>query len=68
MDLVSRRIIGIIRVTIWVIGVTSILTKSPDPPSGTVLSKQKASTCRRAISTGNSYTSDRGYTRVLWIR
>ena len=28
-DLVSRLIIGIFRVTIWVIGVINLLTKSP---------------------------------------
>ena len=28
-DLVSRLIMGIIRVTIWVIGVINLLTKSP---------------------------------------
>ena len=28
-DLVSRLILGIFRVTIWVIGVLSLLTKSP---------------------------------------
>ena len=32
-DLVSRLIMGIMRVTIWVTGVINILTKSPDPPS-----------------------------------
>ena len=28
-DLISRLIMGIIRVTIWVIGVINLLTKSP---------------------------------------
>ena len=29
----NRLIMGIIRVTIWVVGVITLLTKSPDPPS-----------------------------------
>ena len=32
-DLVSGLVIRITRVTIWVIGVINLLTKSPDPPS-----------------------------------
>ena len=32
-DLVSRLIMGRSRVTIWVLGVMNLLTKSPDPPS-----------------------------------
>ena len=32
-DLVSRLIMGIIRATIWVMGIMKLLTKSPDPPS-----------------------------------
>ena len=32
-DLVSRLIMGIIRVTIWAIGAINLLTKSLDPPS-----------------------------------
>ena len=32
-DLVSRLVMGIIGVTIWVIGVINLLIKSPDPPS-----------------------------------
>ena len=37
-DLVTRLIMGIIGVTIWVIGVINLLTKSPpDPPSSNYL-------------------------------
>ena len=32
-DLVSRLIVGIIKVTKWFIGVIILLAKSPDPPS-----------------------------------
>ena len=32
-DLVNRLLMGISRVTIWLIGVINLLTKSPDPPS-----------------------------------
>ena len=32
-DLVTRLIMGINGLTIWVIGVITLLTKSPDPPS-----------------------------------
>ena len=32
-DLVSRLIMGIIRVPYWVIGGINLLTESPDPPS-----------------------------------
>ena len=32
-DLGSRLVMGIIGVTVWVIGVINLLTKSPDPPS-----------------------------------
>ena len=31
-DLVSRAIMGILRLTIWVIGVMNLLTKSHPPP------------------------------------
>ena len=32
-ELVSRLIVGLAGVTIWLIGVVNLLTKSPDPPS-----------------------------------
>ena len=35
-DLVTRLIMGINGLTIWVIGVITLLTKSPDPPSTTI--------------------------------
>ena len=38
MDLLTGFIMGIIRVTIWVIRVINLLTKSPDPPSGVQIS------------------------------
>ena len=41
-DLVSRLIMGIFRVTIWVIGIINLLTKSPDPPSSSRKSYNRA--------------------------
>ena len=41
-DLVSRVIMGVSKVTIWVIGVTNLLTKSPDPPSKSSSSVDRA--------------------------
>ena len=32
-DLVSRLILGVIGLLIWLIGAINLLTKSPDPPS-----------------------------------
>ena len=41
-DLVSMLLMGITRVTIWVIGVTNLLTTSPDPPSTRILMERNA--------------------------
>ena len=49
-DLVSRLIMGIIRVTIWVIGVINLVTKSPDTPS-----RIKSTGSRDQSSTARGY-------------
>ena len=50
-DLVSRLIMGIIRITIWVIGVINLLIKSPDPPSKFKVELQGGGLCRSHILT-----------------
>ena len=53
-DLISRLIMGIIRVTIWYIGVINLLAKSADPPSTSQLLTMASSGCLGAHFTGMS--------------